>query len=511
MTSRRFWLFVTAIVFLTLVRVASTHLVFAQTYDEGGHVASGHEWLTRRTHRLDFQHPVLAQVLFALPFRHARSTQTDLGEYGNDLFGVNDRYIHNVASARRPNLLFLAIAAFAVAASARRLFGDAVALVAVALFLFLPPVLAHAGLATTDVPGVAGFAVAFYALLVWLDDPSWRRTLLLGVAIGFGVVCKYSFPMFFAPAMVIMLIARRRFPLAKLLVAGVVAFVVTWAVFGFKFESMSAANPKAHEYAHNAGFPERLTDVPVPAPDLWMGALAIAVHNRAGHISFLLGKTSMTGWWYYFPIALAVKTPIPFLILAIAGAALLARRKEFALVVIALAILLVGMTAHIDIGVRHILPIYVPLSIVAGFATVEIVRRRKTIVAAVALAWLAVSSIAAHPDYLPWMNAFAGRHPEHVLLDSNFDWGQDIWRLILICRKRGIGSLGYAVMTTIRPSNVNITGFPLDETKPAHGWIVLADSSLEFARTKNPSAFAWLTEHYPFERVGKTLRLYHVP
>jgi hypothetical protein len=183
------------------------------------------------------------------------------------------------------------------------------------------------------------------------------------------------------------------------------------------------------------------------------------------------------------------------------------------LLLVAAAILAIAMTARINIGVRHILPIYLPLSIVAAFAVVELwrINRMARIVAAIALASVLASSALAHPDYIPWMNAFAGKHPERVLLDSNFDWGQDLWRLATICRKRGITTLGYAVNTNIRPSSIGVTGgAPLDERTASRGWIVLSEQNLHLALAENPQAYRWL-EPYPFERVGKTLRLYHLP
>jgi hypothetical protein len=110
------------------------------------------------------------------------------------------------------------------------------------------------------------------------------------------------------------------------------------------------------------------------------------------------------------------------------------------------------------------------------------------------------------------MNAFAGKRPNHVLADSNYDWGQDIWRLARICRKRGITSLGYAVFTSIRASSIGITsGQPLHESVPARGWVVISEQNLELARVSNPTAYNWLESRSQFERVGKTLRLYHLP
>lgn len=515
--NRRFLLAAAAILLLSLLRVASTHLVFSQTLDEPAHVAAGHEWLLHGHYLLDFEHPPLPRVLFALPFIHVQATHLDdKYEYGSDLYAADGRYIHNVAAARRPNLLFFAIACIALTATARRLLGDAAALIALLLFVSLPPVLAHAGLATTDMAGTAAFALALYVLLRWCDDPSWRRSILLGLAIAFGVCCKYSFLFFFPVTMVIVLVGRRRLAPARLLTAGLVAAIAIWGAFGFSFATIAETNPDAPHMARDGGFSERVIHVPLPAPDLMIGLMAVRVHNRAGHFAFLLGRTSPTGWWYYFPVALAVKTPIPYLLLALCGSWLLFVRRHPArfLVVIAAAILLIGMASRINIGVRHILPIYIPLSIAAAFAVVELWPRAAALRVAVAaaLAWLVVSSVAAHPDYLPWMNAFAGRRPERVLLDSNFDWGQDVWRLARICQKRGITSLGFALNTGVRGTSVGITsGYFLDENLPSRGWMVISEEKIVLARVRNPVAYEWLTAGRKYERVGKTLRLYRVP
>jgi 4-amino-4-deoxy-L-arabinose transferase-like glycosyltransferase len=516
MPARWYWTFVALVLAVTLAWIANTHLTFAQTLDEPVHVGAGHEWLTKGRYHLDFQHPPLSRALFALPFLDAEPVHTTHpSEYGNDLYAKDDRYIHNVAASRRGNLLFVAIAALAVAASARRLFGPAAACVALVLFVSLPPVLAHGGLATTDMPAAAGFALAFHALLLWSEDPSWRRTMLLGAAVAFGAACKYSFVVFFPAAMVIVLIARRRLAIGRLLAAALVAFVLTWGLYGFTFRPIAESNPDALGIARAAGVPDAWSRLPVPAPDFLVGLVMVRFHNRLGHSAYLLGQTSESGWWYYFPIALAVKTPIPYLLLSAIGAFLLFRRRrpEAFLVIVAAAILLIAMSSRINIGVRHLLPIYVPLSLIAAYASVELWRARSAMRVALcgALAWLIVSSALAHPDSIPWMNALAGRHPQRVLLDSNFDWGQDIWRLARICRKRGIQSLEYAVVTNVRPSSIGITGGrPLQPHGATSGWIVISEENLQLARVKDRTAYAWLERHAKFERVGKTLRLYHV-
>src|SRR5205085_12510447 len=145
-----------------------------------------------------------------------------------------------------------------------------------------------------------------------------------------------------------------------------------------------------------------------------------------------------TGWSYFFPVALAVKTPIAWLLLLIYGAALcLARRARVVYLLplaFSLGILLPSMTSHVNIGLRHILPIYVGLSILAAVGLASLIERAQTArwagVAAVALVgWLTVTGAMRHPDYLAYFNEFAADHPERILVDSDLDWGQDTIRL----------------------------------------------------------------------------------
>lgn len=517
MSARRYATIVAVLLILTVVRIANTHLTFSQTLDEPVHVAAGHEWLTKGSYHLDFQHPPQPRMLFAYPFRSVvPANPAHPSEYGNDLYAKDGRYIHNVATTRRGNLVYVVIACLALAACARKLFGETVACVALLLFVTLPPVLAHGGLATTDMAVVAGFALALYALLMFVEQPTIIRSIALGFALAFGVCTKYSFVVFFPPVMLAVLIVRKRFVPSRLLIALLTAFVVTWGAFGFRVSTLAEANPRAADLTVAAGLSERWTQIPLPAPDLVMGFITVKFHDRVGHDAFLLGETSNSGWWQYFPIALGVKTPIPFLLLALAGIALAIQRKHrngWILIASAAAILIISMTSRINIGVRHILAIYVPLSILGAYAAVEFSRLHRNAHFAVAalLLWLGVTTTRAHPDYLPWMNAFAGERPQHVLLDSNFDWGQDLWRLGRICKQRHVTELGYALATTIRPDSIGITGgHLLSEETPSKGWLVLSEQSLELARVKNPNAFVWLEKTGPYERVGTTLRLYHV-
>jgi 4-amino-4-deoxy-L-arabinose transferase-like glycosyltransferase len=510
-----------AIVLLTLVRVAATHHVFSETFDENAHVAGGHEWLTSSTYRIDPTHPPLARILFAIPFRRIPPAPSKYIHFGHYLFGRDGRYVGNVAHARLGNLPFLALALIATGLWANRLFGRAAALVATLLLASMPPVLAQAGLATTDMAAAATLTLALYALDLWLEAPSWRRTIFLGVAAGLGLIAKFSFIPFFAIGAVVVLVARRRLPSARALLAATVAFVIVWTAYKFSWGTME------EEY-HGMTKVTSFATTPLPAPAFFLGILAVKQHDERGHGAYLLGRNSTKGWWDYFPIALGVKTPIPLLIFFAIGAGLLIHeRRRLELLLIVAAILAYCMTSSINIGVRHVLPLYPLLAIVGAYGAVWLMDRPlprgeggsraqrgsrvRAALASIVLMWLVAGSALAHPDYLPWFNALAGREPYRVLVDSNFDWGQDVLRLARVCRERGISALGASLFTT---ADLRDAGLPpvsaIDWYRPASGWVAISETNLQVAVATQPRAFAWLTEGRPYERVGKSIRLYRV-
>ncbi|HEX7190992.1 MAG TPA: glycosyltransferase family 39 protein, partial [Thermoanaerobaculia bacterium] len=199
------------VVVIAVLRVAATHRVFSPVYDELLHIAAGHEYLTQHRYSVDLEHPPLARAVEALPFIHAPRPSGNWVEMGNALLGYGGDYVGGIAKGRRGNLLFLVIGIAAVAGWARERFDWTTAVIAAALFSLLPPVLAHAGLATTDMAGAAALPLAFWALDRFLRDPSWRSTFFLAGTIAFGLLTKFSFvPFFGASAVVVPLIRASR-------------------------------------------------------------------------------------------------------------------------------------------------------------------------------------------------------------------------------------------------------------------------------------------------------------
>ena len=538
---------------LATARIISTYHVFSQTWDEPGHLAAGMEWWERGTYTYDRSHPPLSRLAIALgPFleglRLSGRANTWVVQEGNHILHSRGAYFRNLTLARLGALPFFLLATYVVWVWSRRLFGDAAALVTVLLFTTLPPVLAHAGLATTDVPLMATFAGAMLAFLSWLDRPTSFCSVMLGVAVGLAILSKLS-ALFFLPACGLAILAWRRviakdatqLPHAdsahRLTVVGLVtlsALLVIWAGYRFSLRPFTTVAERPHEIVdrlvgsegalHHLAYRVAET-MPIPARELIIGISEVQRLNTAGWTSYLLGEIRHGGWWYFFPVALAVKSPLAFLILTGIGLWILSRQalrqrtwQPMAPAVAAIILLIVCLTIRVNVGLRYLLPIYPLLAIVAGIGAValwQISRPRLIGPAAVVglLAWQVVSSASIHPDYLAYFNELAGRHPDRILLDSDLDWGQDLLRLADTLRARGVDTVAIAYNGS---ADLSRHGFPrirpLIPHQPTTGWIAISEMRLKMGDGRPPyDAFLWLDAYKPVTMVGRSIRLYYVP
>jgi len=248
-------------------------------------------------------------------------------------------------------------------------------------------------------------------------------------------------------------------------------------------------------------------------------------HNSTGHPTYFLGERNTTGFWYFYPVVLAVKTPLAFLVLLGYGLVLALRkrspyRRAWIPVSFAAGILLVGLESHINIGVRHILPIYMAFSILAALATVRLLDPSpglRLIAPALLLAWFAGSSLLAHPDYLPYFNELAGSQPEKILVDSDLDWGQDMKRLATRLHQVGARELTFNQFLIADLEHQH--GFPpireMDLANPSPGWNAVSLTYLKVARlglwNSYPQLQLWPEYTKPTERVGKGVLLWYFP
>jgi hypothetical protein len=188
-----------------------------------------------------------------------------------------------------------------------------------------------------------------------------------------------------------------------------------------------------------------------------------------------------------------------------------------------LGILLPAMAGHVNIGVRHILPVYIGFSIVAAVAVVQLARWERTrkwagIVVGLLLLWMAVSGAISHPDYLAYFNELVGSEPEKVLVDSDLDWGQNTIRLARRLKELGATEVSFGVNNgrseylQIWPGLPHIQ--PVNPVVPAEGWTVVSPTIAKTTQYglyyRYPNVQPWFDHLTPAERVG-SLVLYYVP
>jgi len=514
------------LVALAAVRIVSTYAETGLTWDEPGHMACGMQYLAQHVYQYEAQHPPLARLMSALgPYLDG---VRPLNGNNQDLEGVAEMY-QSGHPERELNLMRLGILPFFLLAAAvvylwaRRHFGNAVAAVACGLFTLLPPVLAHAGVATTDMPLTGCLTAAFFALLLWAEEPAWKQSVLLGLATALAVVSKFSALGYFPAAAVLSLLAyiaverpgirglaaaarQRAVPFGLAVLTGAVTI---WAFYSFSFGKVPGWN------------------ISLPAPQLFAGVDDALNHTTRGHPAYLLGELRQTGWWYYFLVVLSVKTPIGFLLLC--GIGILACVRERARLVywlplaFSMAILIPGMTSKVNIGVRHILPIYAGFSIVAAIAVVDLMRRAGArmwmgLAGAALVLWLAFSGAIQHPNYLAYFNEFGGSHPERILVDSDLDWGQDTIRLARRLKELGATQVNFNTLNQTADRLTIWPGFPpttgINPIKPAEGWTAVSPTMWlvrEYGlEHRYPNLQPWFAYLKPVERVGSYF-LYYLP
>lgn len=528
---------------MAAARVAGTYFTLNQTFDEPWHLAIGMAHLQFGAYEYEHKHPPLARDLVALgPYlAGVRSAGLlNLGatglnalyEEGNALLHQDGRYWRNLTLARLGTLPFLIWAIVVAFLWGRRWFSPAAGWWAAALLASTPPILAHAGLATNDMACAATVAAALYQFLRWIEEPGWKRAAWLGVAAAFALLAKLSSIGFLGACLMAgaVCLARAGCPLVRRRLAGLalacaIAFALNWAYYGFTIKTLASAwGPHPRIDAILAARPwlqpvwRAATSVPLPLTELITGVRDLNRHNNEGFDSYLLGEYRRTGWWYFFPVVLAVKTPLGLLLVGAAGwIAILARARLAPLphlltALFPLAILAVAMASRIDLGVRHVLPVYPLLAVLAGAALSACATDRLKFAAAAALAaWTIVEPAVVHPDYIAYFNPLAGRNPERILAESDLDWGQDLARLAQRLKQRNVPEVSIAYFGSALLDQAGLPRYhTLDPHRPATGYIAVSVRFLTLEHAKDGS-FGWLKGHTPMERVGKSIDLFYLP
>jgi hypothetical protein len=527
-------------------------------------------------------HPPLANVLAAAPLLlqdDLPDPRTIDGWEIASLSAVTDAVVWSYAEPRRiataarvPILLLGVLAAAVVCRWARDLGGESAGLLALCIYALDPNIIAHAALITTDTAAVLLSLAMLYALWRFVSDSSpdhrttrWRKLVATGILLGLAQLAKVS-ALILVPVSGLSLLLgawneRRALAPAVLVAAArlavmlaVAAFSV-WAGYGF-------------EIGRVEGWP-----LPVPAATHFSIFQSLSEHYALGHPTFALGRVSTQGWAWYFPLAFIVKTPLPTVLLGIAALAIAihthrtakavtanhllrpsgARSNRFSgsdragqaktkdlcspqvpgtpegrghpggwtIAIFPLLYAATSLFSSVNIGYRHLLPVLPFVAIGVGVVLTRRSAALGTVLITGLLSWLAVGTLLTLPYPLTFFNELAGgpSNGYRVLVDSNLDWGQNLWDLRDWMEATAERRIAYAHYSPAQPATYGIEAdylppdpraVPFAPWRPAPGFYAIGATILQGPYAPELNTYAWFRDREPTARLGHALFVYRV-
>lgn len=451
---------VAGLLLLFVLQLVAVARLYSLNWDEAHHLYDGYRIWTLHDYRLNAEVPPLVKLVAALPLLpmhlhvplNLADTQGVHAFVEGRKFVVGNGLDRVLLPARMACLGLTVLLAWLLYVWTRQMFGSGAAMAALALFVFDPLVLAHGTLVSTDVGSALFVFATVYAFYRYCKAPSLARLAMVGGLAGLAMCAKFTgmfvLPMLLLLAGVEAVMARSWRVLLRRLGACVgillCAWVVVWAFYGFRYEAAPAGmelTPQLVPYAASVPGHATATELGIAAkmhllPEAYLWGLAHTKTTEWEYTSYFFGRIYRHGPWQYFPAAFVIKSTLPLLLLLAMLPFLWFRRGDrrarelcFLLVPVVSYFALV-MSSHMAIGVRHLLPIYPFLYVLAGAAVARAMARRRVWAAAGGLlvVWQVGTSLHAAPDYMAYGNeAWGGPAQVHrYLSDANTDWGQQL-------------------------------------------------------------------------------------
>jgi hypothetical protein len=446
------------------------------SWDEGDHIYSGYMNWKHGEYSLNPEHPPLVKLVATIPLlgldlkvapRQGRFFKDEAYFGGRELLFRNapqyggkygpDELLLRVHMAA---MVFAVVLALLLFLAGQEMFGTAAGLIAMALFVLDPTVIANAPFVTTDMGGTCGYFAALYTFYRFVMRRTWLRGAVSGVALGLALTTKHS-ALALVPMLGVLALGElgaawwqaRKWPsgLAWRLAAGLgviygVALVVLWGVYGFRYamhpvgEVMPSLAVKMHSLPALSKAVLGFCAVHHLVPESYLYGLADVQEVGIFMPTYFFGKVYEHGLWYYFPVLLSLKWSVGTLgLLAVSAWAILTRRvgrwREVLFLAVPAGLFLVAaMGSPLNIGVRHVLPLFGFAFALAGAGTGWLVSqagtagRKWALAVGVLLVAHGAESVRMYPNYLPFANVFwGGPTKTHLYFsDSATDWAQQL-------------------------------------------------------------------------------------
>lgn len=581
-----------SVVLIATILAITSSLGDSPIVDEIPHIGAGYSYISKLDYRLNPEHPPLVKDLAGLPllaislnqkaFSTTYWTKDVNGQwnFGRTLIfesGNNGDIIKDLA--RLPMLLFFLAACYLVWRWSYERYGDTAALIAVVLMAFSPTILAHSRFVTTDMAAAAMVLAASYFFLRFLRSPGKWSFIWASLILGLALLAKFNTvllgPYFMAVAGLYGLEGHwqsRKYWIRSVryigfsVLIGLTAFcAVVWPVY----IAQTWNYPTARQVSDTTTILGSQPDNPLKTITLWasdkpviraaghwtLGLAMVAQRTGGGNTIYWLGQVVNAGGLLYFPIVYFLKEPLAWWALFAMALTALAfhrhrhknelkngswwsRNTEEWIWLLWLAIYwLISVRSTLNIGVRHLLPIYpFTIMLIAGRLSVLIDWLKKhdqarlkwfSLAIAILLGWYTFESVKVYPHYLSYFNQIAGGPSGgyRYVTDSNLDWGQDLKRLAIWVNDQKIRRISldyfgwaspqyylkdrvvYATVSKWRDADDFI------RNNSSNGWIAISGTFLQEAihRTNQTgSGYRWLLNYKPEVVVGNSIFVYHI-
>ena len=504
------------------------------TFDEPRHVLSGYSYLKKGDFSLNWENPPLINVIASAPLlllqpkipAHFQEKYSFMHEF---LYEINDNADQIIFWARIPIVLLSLLLSFFVFKWASELYGIEVGLFSLLIYAFSPNILAHSGLATTDLGLSCFMFLACYRLWKLGSNPSARNLLLAGLTLGLALISKFTavfiLPVYLGFPLVQLFLKEpaesatetslQTYLSADLLKRGSVLMVYSILIISIGFLAIGAAYPFS---------------LRTPGKEYIEGLQWSVGHSERGHDAFLWGRISQKGWWYYHLAALAIKTPIALQIMLLLAIYVSVSRRvkktsmyhDFFIVLPPLLLLTATSVGSVKIGLRHVLPILPFIFVFIGRLFEPGLKRRLFPVAAFCLTvWYLLSSVSIYPHYLAYFNEYVGgpANGYKYLVDSNLDWGQDLKGLKGYMESRNIGKVKLAYFGIADPQYHGISYEPisdqdlsaLEEGRFTRGVFAVSATFLQgLYLAHERDRYQWFRNRPPAAQIGYSIFVYEI-
>lgn len=460
--------------------------------DEVAHIPAAYSYLRFQDYRLNPEHPPLIKDLAGFPLQFMDLKFPDnLPAWTTDVNGQWETgwsFLYHLGNdadkilfwSRLP-ILLLALGFGAVLyILVLRHWGTAVALMTLGFYALSPNIIAHSTVVTTDLGASIFIFLALVSFAAYVTKPAAETLGWLSLALGVAQLAKFSavvlYPFLGAVAFALVWLRHRdgsirsrlKIYLGGFSLASGLSLIWIWVYYGSQVAQMplsvqdrliaGSLNGDKVRFLGDALLHINHLPLMKPLAQYLLGLAMVFNRVASGNVTYFNGKVTDKSFLGYFPELFLFKTQLGLLLLGLGVAVLIWRMSrggtgsltsrlmrhanthvlEWILGMFAVFFFAISVAGHLNLGIRHILPIYVPIFVLISLGTVTVLKsmepaRLKLAAGAlsVTLLWYGGSTISSYPNYLSYFNeVMLGQgNSGKYFSDSSVDWGQDLKRL----------------------------------------------------------------------------------